>query len=155
MSVVRFKKRARRRRVSLRHYLCTNARPFQLTSRLGRELAHRQIAVPQFANSVQRMVEVFVEAQGDEIKSIDFRATHARFDQEGKTDLHHAAEAIAVILDGEVPKKLDENVLDISPTLRTRTRERETQWRISQSLKRAIAADVKGQARLPLLRDLA
>ena len=98
MSVVRFKKRARRRRVSLRHYLCTNARPFRLTSRLARELAHRQIAVPQFANSVQRMVEVFVEAEGSEIKGIEFRATHARFDEEGKAGLHHATEAIAVIL---------------------------------------------------------
>jgi hypothetical protein len=123
-----------------------------LTSRLARALAHRQIAVPKFANSVQRMVEVFVEAEDSKISAIEFRATHTRFDEEGRADLHHAAEAMAVILDGAAPKKRDEKVLDISSTLRTRKRERETQWRISQPLKRAIVADIKGQARLPLLR---
>ena len=150
MAVVRLKRA--RRRISLRHYLCTGAGPFRLPSGAARKLAHRDIAIPQFANSVQRMVEVFVEAKGSEIKGLEFRATHARFDEEGKADLHHAVEAMAVILDGAAPKKLDENVLDISPTLRTRKRERETQWRISQSLKRAIEADIRGQARLPLLR---
>jgi hypothetical protein len=153
MAVVRFK-RAARRRVSLRHYLWTNAGPFRLTSRLARELAHRQIAVPQFANSVQRMVEVFVETEDSRIKNIDFRATHARFDKQGKADLHHAAEVMAIILEGRAPKKFDEGVLDISSILRTRKRERETQWRIPQSLKRAIVGDIRGKARVPLLRVL-
>src|SRR5262245_26344693 len=84
------------------------------------------------------MVEVFVETEGSKLKSIDFRATHARFDKQGKADLHHAAEAIAVILEGHAPKKCDEDVLDISSILRTRKHERETKWRIPQSLKRAI-----------------
>ena len=153
MPVVQFRKP--RRRVSLRHYLCTDAGPYRLTSRLARELAHREIAVPQFSNSVQRMVEVFVQTEGSEIKGMEFRATHARFDEEGKVDLHHAAEAMAVILGGTTPKKLDENVLDISPALRTRKHERETQWRIPQSLRRAIVADIKGEAKLPLLRVFA
>src|SRR5262245_24088493 len=65
------------------------------------------------------MVEVFVETEGSKLKSIDFRATHARFDKQGKADLHHAAEAIAVILEGHAPKKCDEDVLDISSILRT------------------------------------
>lgn len=144
-----------RRRISLRHYLYTDAGSFRLTSRLARELAHRQIAAPQFANSVQRMVEAFVETEGSAIKGIALRATHARFDEEGRADLHHAAEAMAAILDGATPKKLDENLVDISPTLRTRKRERETQWRIPPSLRQAIVADIKGEVRLPLLSVLA
>jgi len=143
MAVVRFK-RAARRRVSLRHYLCTEAGPLRLTSRLARALAHRQIAVPQFAVSVQRMVEVFVEAEGSKINAIEFRATHARFDKEGKADLHHAAEAMAVILDGAAPKKLDEKVLDISSTLRSRKRERETQCANTTIIKTSDCSRHKG-----------
>ena len=81
MAVVRFPRK--RRRISLRHYICTEAGPFKVTSRLARELAHREVAVPKFANSVQRMVEVFVETVASEIRDIQIRPTHARFDQEG------------------------------------------------------------------------
>jgi hypothetical protein len=73
MSVVRFKKRARRRRLSLRHYICTETGLLRVTSRLARELAHREVAAPQFANSVQRFVEVFVETVARDIKDIQIR----------------------------------------------------------------------------------
>src|SRR5664280_1593140 len=91
MAVVPFKRA--RRCLSLRHYICTEAGPFRVTSRLAGELAHREAAVPQFANSVQRMVEVFVETVAGEIRDIQIRPTHARFDREGKADLRDAAEA--------------------------------------------------------------
>src|SRR5262249_35899792 len=94
MTVVRFKKRVRRVRVSLRHYICTKGGPLRITSRLARELSPREVAAPQFANSIQRMIEVFVETVAGDIKDIQIRPTHARFDQQGKADLHYAAEAI-------------------------------------------------------------
>src|SRR5215472_14433125 len=94
MAVVRFKKRG----VSLRHYICTEVGPLRITSRLARELSHREVAAPQFANSIQRMVEVFVETVAGDIKDIQIRPTHARFDQQGKADLHYAAEAMADVV---------------------------------------------------------
>jgi hypothetical protein len=151
MTVVRFNRR-RRRRISLRHYIFTDAGPFRLTSRLSRDLAHGAVTAPQFANSVQRMVEVFVETEGAEIKDLQFRATHARFDREGKADLHDAAEAMAVIVDALKPTRVGENVFDVAGKLRAIQRERETQWRIGQPLKKAIMADVTGDAKLPLFR---
>jgi len=45
MAVVRFKKRAPRR-IFLRHYICSEAGPLRITSRLARELAHRKVAAP-------------------------------------------------------------------------------------------------------------
>ena len=76
MTVVRFPKK--RRRLSLRHYICTEAGPFRVTSRLARDF--RTVStVPQFANSVQRMVEVFVETSMAEIKDLQIRATHGAF----------------------------------------------------------------------------
>jgi len=112
MAVVPFKRA--RRRLSIRHYLCTEAGPFRVTSRLARELAHREVAAPQFANSVQRMVEVFVETVGGEIREIQIRPTNVRFDQQGKADLHDTAETMAVMVGALEPTKVGENVFDVS-----------------------------------------
>jgi hypothetical protein len=150
MSVVRFKRT--RRRLSIRYYLCTDDGPVRLPLRLCRDLADRVIALPQFANSSPRMVEVLIQTEADKTKSVHLRPTSTRFDVKGKVDLHHAAEAMAVVLGGSKPKRISKNVLDIGPTLRTRAREREANWRISQSMKRLILADVKGEAKLPVVR---
>jgi hypothetical protein len=98
------------------------------------------------------MVEVFVETVSGEIKDIQIRPTHARFDQEGKADLHDAAEAMAVIVDALKPTNVVENVFDVTGKLRAIQRERETQWRMDQRLKKAIMADVKGETKLPLFQ---
>ena len=152
MAVVRLKKKARRVRISLRHYICTEAGPLRVTSRLARELAHREVAAPQFANSIQRMAEVFVETVAGDVKDIQIRATHARFDQEGKADLHYAAEAMAVIVNALEPTKRRENVYDVTGKLRAAQRDRETQWRMDQRLKKAIIADVRRETKLPIFR---
>jgi hypothetical protein len=115
-------------------------------------LTDRVIALPQFANSAQRMVEVLIETQAGKAKSVHLRPASTRFDEEGMVDLHHAAGAMSVILGGSTPKQISNNVLDIGPTLRTRALEREANWRIPQSIKRLILADVKGEAKLPIFR---
>ena len=148
MSVVRFKRT--RRRLSIRYYLCTDDGPVRLPLRLCRDLADRVIALPQFANSSQRMVETLIQTEAGKTKSVHLRPTSTRFDEEGKVDLHHGAEAMAVILGGSRPKRISKNVLDIGPTLRTRAREREASWRIPQSIKQLILADVKGEGKLPI-----
>jgi hypothetical protein len=98
------------------------------------------------------MVEVFVETIAGKITDIQIRPTHARFDEEGKADLPDAAEAMAVIVDALKPTKVGKNVLDVTGKLRAIRRERETRWRIDQRLKKAIMADVRGDAKLPLFR---
>ena len=82
-------------------------------------------ALPQFANSNQRMVETLIQTEAGKTKSVHLRPTSTRFDEEGKVDLHHGAEAMAVILGGSRPKRISKNVLDIGPTLRTRGGENE------------------------------
>jgi len=150
MAVVPFPKK--RRRLSLRHYIVTDAGLFRVTSRLAREIAHGEVAVPQFANSIQRMVEVFVETIAGEITDIQIRPTHARFNQQGKADLQYAAEAMAVIIDALEPTKISGNVFDVTGKLRAARRERETRWRIDPNLKKAIMADVRSETKLPLFR---
>ena len=97
-------------------------------------------------------MEVLIESKAGKIEKIELRPTHSRFDEYGKVDLRHAAEAMAIILGGSEPKRLSENVLDIGPTLRTRAQEREANWQIPRSIKRLILADVKGEAKLPVFR---
>jgi len=151
MAVVRFKRV--RPRLSIRYYLCTDAGPVRLPQRLCRDLSERLIALPQFANSIQRMVEVLIESKAGKIQKIELRPTHSRFDENGKIDLGYAAEAMAMILGGTAPKHVDENVLDIRSTLRSRAREQETKWRISPSLRKLILADVNSETKLPVLRS--
>jgi hypothetical protein len=152
MAVVPFKRARRGRRLFLRHYICTDAGLFRITNRLARDIAHGEVAVPQFANSVQRTVEVFVERVAGKISCIQIRPTHAHFGSNGKADLGYAAETMALILEGSVAKNVYGSVWDITPTLKTKKRERETQWRLPQSIKRSILADITGKATLPLLR---
>jgi hypothetical protein len=140
------------RRISVRYYLCTEEGPVRLPQRLACDLSEHVIALPQFANSVKQMVEVLIQSRHSKIENIELRATHSRFDENGKIDLRHAAEAMATILGGSAPKQVGENVLDIRSTLISRARERETKWRIPASLKRLILADVKGEIKLPILR---
>jgi hypothetical protein len=64
MTVVRFKRR--RRRLSMRYYLCTDTGPVRLPPRLCRDLADRVIALPQFANSIQR--GVLIERENGKIE---------------------------------------------------------------------------------------
>jgi hypothetical protein len=73
MSVVRLKRA--RRRLSIRYYLCTDKGPVKLPVRVARELSERVIAVPQFANSIQRMVEVLIQAEAGKIKYVHLRPT--------------------------------------------------------------------------------
>jgi hypothetical protein len=101
---------------------------------------------------VQRLVEVFVETVGSEISKIQIRPTNARFDQQGKADLHDTAETMAVIVGALEPTKVGENVFNVSGKLRAIRRAREREWRIDQHLKKAITADVRGEAKLPLFR---
>ena|SRR5262245_38531753 len=123
MAVVRFKKRARPRR-SIRYYLCTAEEPFRVPLGLVRSLVAEEIVMPLFANSLQHFVEALIEADKSG-KKIKTRSTSARFDAEGRMDLHHATEALSVLVEGSKPKRVTEKILDIGPTVRARRLERE------------------------------
>ena len=124
----------------------------RLPQRLCRDLSDRLIALPQFANSVQRMVEVIIQTEARRIKSVQLRPTSTRFDGDGKVDPRDAVEIMAEIVAGSEPKQIGDNVVDIGPAVRTRAREREASWRIPQGVKRLILADVSGGAKLPVVR---
>jgi hypothetical protein len=145
MTVVHFKRTRRR----LRYYLCTDEGPFRVPLRLFRGLVSGEIRLPQFANSLQHFVEALVEADVKKGKTINTRSTSTRFDAQGKVDLRHAIEAIAVLAEGSQPKRVAEKVLDVGPTIRARRLEREAAWRAPSSVLRLIRADIEGKEKLP------
>ncbi len=151
MSVVRFKKRARRG-LSIRYYLCTDKGPVRVPLRLHRDLVSGAVAVPQFANSFQRKIEVLIWSEAGDGQTIEMRPTTSRFDASGRIDLHYAAEAAAIAIKGSGPKRRDQNILDIAPTLRARRRAAETRWHPSQAIMRLVRADLEGRLKLPTLR---
>ena len=147
MAVVRFR-RARRRR-SIRYYLCTDEGPVRLPLRLFRDLVSGEIGLPQFADSLQHLVEALVEDDVKKGKTINTRSTSTRFDAHGKVDLRHAVEPIAVLAEGSQPKRVAEKVIDVGPTIRARRLEREAAWRAPSLVLRLIRADIEGRKKLP------
>ena len=49
------------RRISVRYYLWSPEGPLRITRRLHRELFERDVAMPQFAGTKQKILEVFIE----------------------------------------------------------------------------------------------
>ena len=58
-------------------------------------------------------------------------------------------EVVGVLLEGAQPKLVEENVLDIGPTIRARRSARETSWRAPASMLRLIRTDIEGGKKLP------
>jgi hypothetical protein len=123
-----------------------------MSSQTARALADRVAVVPEFSNSVQRLIEAIVEREKGEVKRVHLRPTHSHFDDQGKTDFRPAVEAWALFIEGTLPKHLNEKVVDISSTLKARQLERGTEWRISASVRRVIMTDIAGTAKLPTFR---
>jgi hypothetical protein len=150
MSVVRFKRA--QRRLSIRYYLCTDGGPVRVPLRVHRDLVSGAVAVPQFANSFQRKIEVLIWSEPGGGRTVKMRPTTSRFDASGRVDLHYAAEAAAIAITGAKPKRRGQNILDIAPPLRTRRRAAETRGELSQGITRLIGADLEGRLKLPTLR---
>jgi hypothetical protein len=149
MAVVRFRKPRQRR--SIRYYLVTDEGPVRMPLRLHRDLVSGEVVMPRFANSLQHFVEVQIEAGPERGRKIHMRSTSTRFDANRRVDLHHAVEAIAVLVEGSKPRPLREKVLDVVPAIRANRLERETTWRAPPSVLRAIRADIEGKNKLPTL----
>ena len=149
MSVVRLKRA--RRRLSIRYYICTDEGPVRVPLRLHQDLVSGKTAMPQFAQSLQHFVEVLIEVGPKSARKIHMRSTSTRFGANGKVDLRHAVEAIAVVVEGSKPRQLGGKVIDAGPAIRANRLERETAWRAPSSVLRLIRADIEGKKKLPTL----
>jgi hypothetical protein len=112
------------------------------------------MALPQYANSKQKMVEVLIWYGPGRARKIEARGTISFFNSKGGIDLREATEAMAIAVEGSKPKWRNKNVLDIGPVIRSRRWSREHTWKPAPILLRMIIADIEGQAKIPTIRPI-
>jgi len=138
----------------LRYYFWDGRALSRVTHRLHSALLSGEMALPQYANSSQKMVEVLIWRGRGRARKIEARGTICFFNSKGSIDLREAAEAAAIAVEGSKPKRRSKNVLDIGPVIRSRRWSREHIWKPPAMLLRTIVADIDGQAKIPALRPI-
>ena len=74
---------AQKQPLLVRYYLCTADGPWRLPNKLHRDLLERQVALPQFAGTKQKLLEVFARRIGENTYSLRGQGTIFAFDEKG------------------------------------------------------------------------
>ena len=144
-------------RISVRYYLWSAEGPRRITGRLHRDLVERDVALPQYAGTKQRVLEVFVQRLTKMDYSISARGVVYPFDSDGFL-------ASGTYLPGILPnmgrfKSHQRNIVDLSPLIKRRRFRDEYTWKPSKSMLDEVWSDIeprrsKKGPRLPVLRPL-
>lgn len=138
----------------LSYYLCSENEPlYRLPNVLHKKLVTGELAIPQFANTRQRIAEV-LSSSDLTLERIEVRGCIYSFDAEGRLDLQSASEAIIHTLEGNKPKHLQERIINIEPLVRSRRWIAENTWNPSTKLLAALENDFKSsrkKSRIPIL----
>ena len=137
-----------RRNWSERYYLCSedDQLAWRIPKRLHGDLVATKVAFPQFAGTKQRVLEVFfTRAPGGSVL-IDARGTFYTFTSDGKFDPRPFVEAATSALEGSRPRRVQDHVIDITPTVRNRRWIGEHTWQPSPRMLRAVRADLSSSA---------
>ena len=143
-----------------RYYLCSDDEvTWRITNTLHGELVSGKLALPQFASTKQRVLEVFVGSARGAPALLEARGSFYAFAADGLLDVHPAAEALSSIIEGSRPRRIQEHVIDIGPTVRHRRWIKEQIWRPTASMLSAVRKDLSasvasGSRRVPTLRRL-
>jgi hypothetical protein len=144
-------------RISVRYYVWSAEGPQRITERLHRELFKRVVAMPQFAGTKQRVLEVFVQRLTKAHYSISGRGIVYPFDANGFLDVKTLA------LEGSLEisrfRSPEAKIVDLSPSIRRRRFQEQYTWRPSKTMLDDVWHDIeprrpKRLRRLPLLRPL-
>ena len=74
---------AQKQQLLVRYYLCTADGPWRLPNKLHRDLLERQVALPQFAGTKQKVLEVLARRIGVETYSLRGQGIFFVFDENG------------------------------------------------------------------------
>ena len=142
-------------RISVRYYLWSAEGPQRITQRLHRELFERDVAMPQFAGTKQKVLEVFVQRVTKMHYSISARGVVYPFDADGFLDVKTLA------LEGSLEisrfRSAQANVLDLNPSIKRRRFQEQYTWKPSKTMLDDVWSDIeprraRRRRRLPLLR---
>ena len=143
---------AARNTISIRYYLWADDGPWRLASRLHQDLIARKVALPQYAGTKQKMLEVMANSITSNQVSLKGRGSIGTFDSDGFLEPSGAEELVGLMVDRLTRKLEGGNVVSIEPALRKRSFKREHLWKPTKAMLGLVETDFcKG--RLPAGRQ--
>jgi len=132
--------------ISVRYYLFTEQGLQRISKRLMEGLCRGRDAMPQFAGTNQKIVEVFVELESKKpLRMRRVTGSYLRFDGKGLVHslANGAIEALDTYRDMEAAKRAPPSkIVDLTPQLNRRKWEREYRWEPSEEQLDLIEKDI-------------
>jgi hypothetical protein len=138
---------AARSAITIRYYLWADDGPWRLTVQLHQDLIARKVALPQYAGTKQKVLEVFARWITRDTYSLKGRGSIDTFDADGFMERDRAEELVGWVVERAQQKLTGGNVVNIEPTLRERRYKREHLWKPTASMLRLIEADFQKRPR--------
>jgi hypothetical protein len=147
------KRSSRPASISVRCYLWSAEGPLRITERFHRDLIDGDVALPQYAGTKQKILELFVKHITSNDYSLAARGVIYPFDVRGFLDDRS-------YLQGALPeisrfRNAQANIVDLAPSIKQRRFRVEYTWRPTRSMLAAIRSDVgPGRGKVAVLRPL-
>jgi hypothetical protein len=138
---------AQKQQLLVRYYLWAVDGPWRLPNQLHYDLVDREMALPQFAGTKQKVLEVFARRVGVNTYSLRGQGIIFAFDENGYVKRTPAEEVMGLIVERARQKLRDDNVLSIEPTLRERRFKKEHHWQHTRSMLHLVRSDFTPGAR--------
>jgi hypothetical protein len=145
---------AQKQQLLVRYYLWTADGPWRLPSQLHYDLMDRKVALPQYAGTKQKVLEVLARRVGADTYSLRGQGTIVAFDEDGYLKRTPAEEVMGFIVERARQKLEDSsNVVSIEPRLRARRFKKEYSWQPTRSMLHLVRNDfTRGARRLRVLK---
>ena len=142
-------------RISVRYYLWSVDGPWRIPNRLHHDLIDGKLALPQYAASKQKVLEIFARRISASTYSLRGRGSIFSFDEKGYLERERAEEIMGIIVEQARQKLKGGNIISIEPTLSERRFKREHHWEPTRSMLRLISVDFQKASRtVPRIRVL-
>ena len=143
-------------RISVRYYHWSPDGLHRITEKLHRELLQQKMALPQFAASNQKILELLVERQPSGRLRVAARGIVYPFDRQGKLDVRK----LAIEGSMDFSRSLGTNVVDLYPTIKRRRFEEQYKWKLERAILNAVLDDIRPRSKktvphIPFLRPIA
>lgn len=143
---------AQKRKLLVRYYLWADDGPWRLPVGLRQDLVERKVALPQYAGTKQKILEVFARWITRDTFSLKGRGSICAFGADGFWERDRAAELVGWFVERAQQKRIGGNVVNIEPTLRERRYKREHLWKPTVLMLRYIERDFQKASRASGIR---
>ena len=134
-------------RISVRYYLWSADGPWRIPDHLHRDLIDRKLALPQYATSKQKVLEVLARRISAGTYSLRGRGSIYSFDEKGYLERDRAEELMGFVVEQARQKLKGGKVVSIEPTLRERRFKREHYWEPTRAMLDLISVDFQKASR--------